>query len=147
MDLDSFVFFKFLKWMKSVLLIRLTVVVVVFFSQTSFALPNGYFAEEQLAQQVIDSGCSPDEVRTRDEFLKSPAGQQPDRLLFCESSCGNSGCTYFVFLRNQEAFDLYRFAGNFSGQFEILRSLHEGYFDIQVKQHLGLNKNVRLNFG
>lgn len=101
------------------------------------ALPEGYYTRESLPELVMANGCSSEEVKSRDEFLKSPLGQKPDQILYCSSSCGKSGCHYFVFLRNQDAFDLYRFAGSFSGQYKVLRSVHDGYFDLKIKEQLG----------
>lgn len=113
------------------------VLVGVLVSTNCFALPENYYTEQQLAEVVIASGCAADDVKIREEYLKSPAGQKPDKILYCGSSCGNSGCSYFIFIRNQEVFDLYRFAGIFSGIYEVLSSAHHDYFDLRVKQRLG----------
>lgn len=108
----------------------------------SFALPEGFFSGKNLASVVIQAGCSAGNVEAREEFLRSPAGQLPDQLLYCKDSCGSAGCTYFIFLRNQEAFDLYRYAGSFTGHYTVLRSAHEDYHDLKVEQRMGAEKKL-----
>lgn len=119
-------------WMMIILLVGLNIT-----PKWARALSEAYFTREKLPELVIANGCSSEEVKSRDVFLKSPLGQNPDQILYCSSSCGKSGCYYFVFLRNQDAFDLYRFAGSFSGHYKVLDSVHDGYFDLKIKEQLG----------
>jgi hypothetical protein len=128
--------------MRSIVPIVALIVAQAVCSPLSFALPEGFFTGDKLASVVQEAGCAPDKIEIREEFLRSPAGQMPDRLLYCKDDCGVGGCTYFIFLRNQEAFDLYRYAGSITGRYSVLQSIHSNYRDLKVEQRMGSDKKA-----
>lgn len=108
--------------------LRITIVMSIFFAGL-LEFAESQTNKDEITKLLMQNGCAEKQINFLPIHLNSKDQSSQDFLAFCQDSCGANQCAYSIYVERSKKIT---YAGDFFGNFKVLKKVNKNYFDIEV---------------